>query len=195
MTNAADLRASIRRDTLRQRNGLPAVLRQEKSAAIRERVLATPCLIEARTIFTYINFRSEVETAPLVTHWLATGKTICVPLTVVEDSQLLAYQIFDPTNDLSPGYCQIPEPDPASATPINPADIEVILLPGSAFDLYGGRLGYGGGFYDRFIASQAPQALRVGLAFELQVTGRLPLLAHDQTLDLLITEDRTLDFT
>lgn len=195
MTNPVLLRSSIRRESLRHRDALAIDLRQQKNTAIRERVRANPVINESKTIFTYINFRSEVETINLVTLWLAAGKSICVPLTVTKDSRLVAYQITDPTTDLAPGYCQIPEPNPFTATQINPSDIDAIVLPGSAFDLHGGRLGYGGGFYDRFITDQAPHALRIGLAFELQVTDRLPLLPHDQLLNILITEDRTVYFT
>jgi len=110
------------------------------------------------------------------------------------ESQLIAYQITDPDKDLLPGYCQIPEPDSGRLPQINPPDIEVIILPGSVFDLSGGRLGYGGGYYDRFISQQAPTAIRVGLAFELQVTTNLPLLAHDQKIHILVTENRILHF-
>lgn len=194
LTKPAALRSSIRREILRQRDALPAALRHNKSTFIHERVLADPTINKARTIFTYINFRSEVETMTLIALWIASGKTVCVPLTLVDDSRLVAYQITDLANDLTPGYCQIPEPDPSSATMINPSDIDVIILPGSAFDLYGGRLGYGGGFYDRFITNQAPHATRIGLAFELQVIDNLPLLPHDQPLNALITEARTLQF-
>lgn len=195
MTESSVTRSAIRREILRQRDALPANQRQQKNASIHKRVLAEPAINKAQTIFTYINFRSEVETINLATLWLNNGKTICVPLTVAEDSRLVAYQIINPAKDLSSGYCRIPEPDPSTATPINPAHIDVIILPGSAFDLHGGRLGYGGGFYDRFLTSQAPHALRVGLAFELQITDRLPLLPHDQTLNVLITESRILHFT
>lgn len=193
-TDPALLRGSIRREILKQRDALSDSQRQIKSASICERVFAEPLISMAETIFTYINFRSEVETMEMVTQWLAAKKTVCVPLTVEAESRLDAYQIKDPEKDLSPGYWQIPEPDPRTATHIDPADIEVIMLPGSAFDLNGGRLGYGGGFYDRFISSQAPNALRVGLAFDVQITDRLPLLPHDQSLNLLITESRTIHF-
>jgi 5-formyltetrahydrofolate cyclo-ligase len=65
-------------------------------------------------------------------------------------------------------------------------------MPGSVFDLRGGRLGYGGGFYDRFLQTAAPQALRIGLAYDLQVVAAVPLQRHDQQLDYLVTETRTI---
>lgn len=185
-------RARLRRTVLGQRDAMPAALRQEKSAAIAQRLRELPMLAQARTLFTYVNFRSEVETAGLLNEWLAAGKRVCVPLTLVAESRLIAYPITDPALDLIPGYCRIPEPDASRLAPVDPRDIELIILPGSVFDLHGGRLGYGGGYYDRFISQQAPTAHRLGLAFELQVTAALPLLAHDQRLHTLVTEDRIL---
>lgn len=187
-------RRLLRRETLHRRDTLATGLRHDKNSAIAKQVAALPLCQTAKTIFTYVNFRSEVETMGLIATWLAHGQKVCVPLTLVAESRLTAYQITDPARDLIPGYCQIPEPDSRRLPQVDPAEIEIIILPGSVFDRHGGRLGYGGGFYDRFINHQAPQAIRIGLAFELQVTDQLPLLDHDQRLHSLVTEDRVLNF-
>jgi len=192
--NRPESRHLLRQETLRRREAVPVAHRQEKSLVIAKRVLALPFIDKAHTIFTYVNFRSEVETKGLIDTWLASGKRVCVPLTLTAESRLAVYQITDPDKDLRPGYCKIPEPDSDRLPQVNPSEIEVIILPGSVFDLSGGRLGYGGGYYDRFISQQAPTAIRVGLAFELQVTTSLPLLAHDQRLHALVTEERVLHF-
>ena len=68
------------------------------------------------------------------------------------------------------------------------------MLPGSVFDRAGNRLGYGAGFYDRFLAQEAPRAIRIGLGFSLQLVERLPALAHDIPMNQLITERETLTF-
>lgn len=184
----------IRQETLRQREALSASQRQQKSAIIARQLLDLAVMAKIKTIFTYVNFRSEVETKTLIATWLATGKKVCVPLTLTKELRLEAYEIRNLDRDLRPGYCQIPEPDTTRLKPINPAGIEAIILPGSVFDLHGGRLGYGGGYYDRFISQQAPSAIRIALAFELQLTSNLPLLAHDQKVHTLITEERVLHF-
>jgi len=193
--NMPPSRLQLRREVLRQRDSLSECQRRVKSAAIVKRLLAMPLVIKAHTVFTYVNFRSEVETMPLIKPWLSLGKQVCVPLTIPDESRLEAYQVSDPDRDLHPGYCQIPEPDPSRLPLVDPATIEIIVLPGSVFDVFGGRLGYGGGYYDRFISQQAPNAMRIGLAFEQQIIERLPLLPHDQRLHALITEDRLFDFT
>jgi len=187
----AEDRTTLRTKILAARDSLSAEERQRKSRAITKRLLTLPKFAAARSVFAYVSFRSEVETLPLIAHCLNRGVNTSVPLTLPAEHRLLAYAITDPTRDLTPGYCSIPEP--VQTLPlVDPASIEVVVMPGSVFDLRGGRLGYGGGFYDRFLQAAAPQALRIGLAYDLQVIEAVPLENHDQPLDYLITETRTI---
>ncbi len=185
-------RKNLRNRVLATRDALPEQERKIKSAAITAKVLHLKEFKAARTIFVYVSFRSEVSTEQLITQSLCLGKKIAVPLTITENFLLKPYLISDPEKDLSPGYCNIPEPDPARRQPVNPGDIDLIILPGSVFDHGGGRLGYGGGYYDRFISRQAPQALRVGVAFEEQVVSVVPVEEHDQPVHILVTEERVI---
>lgn len=187
-------RGVLRREVLARRDKLSGEERQRKSELVMARLCELAPFAQAEMVFTYINFRSEVETMPLVRQCLKAGRKISVPVTMREESRLVACRITDPDRELHTGYCNIPEPDPATAAVINPQEIEVVLLPGSVFDRRGGRLGYGGGFYDRFLEYEAPKAVRIGLAFELQVVENLPLMPHDKLLHYLVTEDEVLEF-
>ncbi|MDH3921502.1 MAG: 5-formyltetrahydrofolate cyclo-ligase, partial [Desulfobulbaceae bacterium] len=109
--------------------------------------------------------------------------------------RMIPLLIKDPEQDLVPGYYNIPEPDPKKSLRLEPGEIDAAVIPGSVFDIHGGRLGYGGGYYDRFLLNDAPQAKRIGLAFELQVVDNVPLEPHDQPLDILITEERIVNIT
>lgn len=93
------------------------------------------------------------------------------------------------------GYRAIPEPDPGRTIPIDPEEINVIIVPGSVFDTRGGRLGYGGGYYDRFAAAESPRALRIAIAFEVQVLDQIPLLPHDVPMHILVTEQKVRVFS
>lgn len=117
-----------------------------------------------------------------------------VPVTLVQEKALLPVVINDPEHELAPGYCSIPEPIVTirESQFLSPELIDIIFLPGSVFDEQGGRMGYGGGYYDRFVSAHAPQALRVGLAYEVQMVERAPLQKHDELLDLILTEKRTI---
>lgn len=144
---------------------------------------------QSKNLFCYVSYRSELETLPLITQRLAQGHKVSVPLTL-PGKGLDAYAINDPLKDLAAGYCSIPEPIISRTKKTDPGSIDVVLLPGSVFDLHGGRLGYGGGYYDRFLSHSAPKALRIGLAFELQVVDLVPIMDHDQAIDYLVTEER-----
>ncbi len=187
MTDPSQLRKNI----LTTRNNLPREELLQKSDAIRQRVLNNKRIMSKNTFFVYVSFRSEVATFDLINDLLKAGKNVTVPITRTETKRLDAIRIENLEEDLVPGYCNIPEPPESlcRTNKVDPSEIEVIILPGSVFDERGGRFGYGGGFYDRFV-SAIPKSLRVGLAFELQIVERAPLQPHDELLDLIITEKR-----
>jgi 5-formyltetrahydrofolate cyclo-ligase len=182
----------LRKATLAARDALPAAVRRAKSAAIAARLLARPEIKDSQHILLYVSFRSEVETMDLLHTLLASGKKLSLPFTHVQEKYLDAIPITDLDRQLVPGYCDILEPSPEARKTITPPEkIQTIILPGSVFDLRGGRFGYGGGFYDRYVL-QAPQAWRIGLAFDAQIVPEAPLQPYDQLLDLVITESRVI---
>ena len=185
MTNSSQLRQQI----LSARNNLTTGQLIQQSKEVHKNLLSLKEIIECTTIFVYVSFRSEVETLTLIKTFLNLGKTVTVPITRVKEKRLDAIRITDPETDLVPGYCNIPEPgeELCLRQKADPTEIDLILLPGSVFDKRGGRFGYGGGYYDRFVSS-IPRALRVGLAFDLQIVEKAPLQAHDELLDFIITE-------
>jgi 5-formyltetrahydrofolate cyclo-ligase len=149
----------------------------------------------AEHLFIYVNFRSEVKTMNLIIQLIAAGKTISVPLTLLEKGRIEAIRLTDPDSQLIPGCYGILEPSPAlrTAAVIDPATLDTVLVPGSVFDPQGGRLGYGGGFYDRFLTESAPQAYRMGLAFNQQMVNGVPMEPHDQYMDSVLTEQQHYD--
>ncbi len=184
--------SKLRKVTLNDRDSLGRIEQKEYSSIIMKRIIKMTQFQSAATVFTYVDFRSEVATIPLIDYMLECGKTVIVPVTLVKEKDLLAVSITDPASELAPGYCFIPEPIVAirENQMFSPDMIDIIFLPGSVFDERGGRMGYGGGYYDRFVSSKAPQALRVGLAYELQMVEHAPLQDHDEFLDFIVTEER-----
>lgn len=189
MTSPKDLRSSI----LEKRDMLEKFTIDTKSKQIQDRLLQLPEVVEANVLFVYISFRSEVATLDLVDKLIEMGKTVTVPITRVAAKRLDAVEITDREKDLEPGYCSIPEPTATlcGEKTVTPELIETIILPGSVFDLRGGRFGYGGGYYDRFV-SKVDNAARIGLAFDLQIVDKAPLQEHDELLDLVVTERRVI---
>jgi len=181
----------IRSEILTHRDELTREQRHKKSRRIADALLASDAVQSSAAIFIYVSFRSEVETLPIIAELLKRGKVVTVPLTRVEQKHLEIIRIKNPETDLVPGYCSIPEPhaELAAGASVPAAELDLIVLPGSVFDERGGRYGYGGGYYDRLLA-EVPEALRCGLAYELQIRERIDLQPHDQLLDCIVTEHR-----
>jgi len=187
----------LRKKILAARDNLSHHDRQTMSFGIIKKVLLLDEIRTRDTFFIYVDFRSEVQTIFLITELLRQGKQVAVPVTLVQDKRLLPVLIHDIKKDLTPGYCSILEPriEIRNNQILAGSEIETIILPGSIFDEQGGRLGYGGGYYDRFMAYDAPLAIRIGLAFELQMIEKLTLQAHDEILDFIVTEKRIIQVT
>ena len=183
-------RRQMRRAILKNRDGLGEGEQVLKSRCIAGRVLALEGVRQAAVLFVYMHYRSEVRTRELMVSLLSTGHIVTVPVTVPAHSSLLAVRVTDPDNQVEPGYLGIPEPFPwlVEQQTVDPALVDVVIVPGSVFDRSGGRLGYGGGYYDRFLAGAAPRAVRIGLAFEQQLVARVPLEPHDQEMDYVVSE-------
>lgn len=185
-------REILRKERLVARDQLTVSQRRAKSELIQAQLFKLSIMRDARHLFAYVDFRSEVETLSFIERCLIEGKIVSVPVTLPEKSQLLVVQITDPVKQLEPGCFGIPEPtaEQVARATIDPAQIDVTLVPGSVFDPLGGRLGYGGGYYDRFLTQEAPQAVRVGLAYDVQMVEQVPMEAHDQYMDMVITDQQ-----
>lgn len=140
----------------------------------------------------YVSFRSEVDTHQLIRERLNGGLEVAIPKTDVTNRRLETYLLKDWEKGLRPGAYGILEPDVKVALLIRPSQIDMVVVPGSVFDRQCGRYGYGGGYFDRFLSIEAPQALRIGLAFSLQVLPEIPLKTHDQRMDIIVTENEIL---
>jgi 5-formyltetrahydrofolate cyclo-ligase len=188
-------REALRQKILGARDGLSDKVRQAKSISVMQNFWTLLGMQQWSTLFIYVNFRSEVETLELIKKCINRDIRVAVPLVEASAVRMIPLLIKNPEQDLVPGYYNIPEPDPKKSLRLEPGEIDAAVIPGSVFDIHGGRLGYGGGYYDRFLLNDAPQAKRIGLAFELQVVDNVPLEPHDQPLDILITEERIVNIT
>lgn len=185
----------IRRRVLADRDLLDPVERKAKSDEIHRRFFRLTEQYHLKSYFLFVSFRSEVETLGLINQLLSQGKIVTVPVVSVKEKKMTAVRLINPEEDLVAGYYGILEPSKKiiAERKVDHASIDIVVLPGSVFDERGGRLGYGGGFYDRFLAQEIqPSALRVALAFELQIQIEVPQQPHDMPVDFIITEKRTI---
>lgn len=185
------MKAAVRQEVLAARSRLSAEQRRGLSGEIGSRLFGLPEFRSASTVMFFASFRDEVDTHPMIRRALAMGKRVVLPKVQGRELKLFAISDFD--RDVHAGAWGIPEPDGPGARPAEAADIELIVVPGAAFDRRGNRIGYGAGFYDKLLASYA--GMTVAVAFELQVLDRAPADPHDVPVKKIVTEARVIDAT
>ncbi len=172
----------------RLRGDLTDADRQRASRRIVRHVLALPEVAAAGTVHLFWPMvdRGEVDTRPLAEALAARGVRVALPAIVPGPGPRLAHRLFLGRDALVAGRRGVLEPDP-SAPDVDPAALDVVVVPGLAMGRDGSRLGYGGGYYDAFLA-QTP-ALRVGVVWAGALVQTLPTEPHDARLDVVVTED------
>ena len=133
-------------------------------------------------------FGSELDLDELHRELLLQGRLLVAPRVPAQGRVLELRQVTDLTKDLAPSRWGIPEPLPEYCPLVDPAQIDLVLVPGVAFDRWGNRLGYGAGFYDRLFQRLPPSALRVACVHDALLVDRVPAEPHDAPVDLLLTE-------
>jgi 5-formyltetrahydrofolate cyclo-ligase len=184
------LKHKLRKEVLDARIALPPHVVAEKSARIIQTLLKLDEYRYASTIMTYLDFRNEVQTGELVKRAMADGKRVAVPLTDPASGMLTPSSLSFYPDELEPGAWGILEPKPRCVRPLDPSELDLIVVPGVAFDRRGNRLGYGGGFYDRFLLRTGPEAFYVAPAYEMQLCDSVPRSSQDVRMHCLITEER-----
>jgi 5-formyltetrahydrofolate cyclo-ligase len=179
---------ALRRKIGAERAALPPSERKRRSETAARHLLALDQLAACRTILLFYPFRDEIDTRPFLHAALQRGQEIWLPLTDPAERRLTPY-VYGGEETLRPGAYGIREPDPAASQPADIARLEAVVLPGLAFDGQGGRLGYGGGYYDRFLERCGRRPLLVGYAFAMQMVERVPVEPHDHPVDYVVTDD------
>ncbi len=178
---------TIRRAVLAARDALPVEDRVHLGRAIVKRFLALPEVQGARIVMAFWSFGSELDTQPLLAATHAAGTSTALPRIVDGELEVRAYAPGDEVTSTSFGAME-----PADGATLPPQDVDVVCVPGVAFDRAGRRIGYGGGFYDRFL-KRADRAVRVGVAYDVQVVAEdLPSGPFDLRVDAVVTESETI---
>jgi 5-formyltetrahydrofolate cyclo-ligase len=174
---------------------VPASERAQAAEALAARVAEWHSFRNAKAVACFASNLDEIDTDPLLRRILAEGKTLLLPYITGEGAAAVMAMapVKDLEKDLAEGAFGIREPRPEARTgeALQP---DLILAPGLAFDLRGGRLGKGKGFYDRYLAGLS--GLRAGVGYDVQITDKnLPLDPHDQLMDAVVTDKRTQVFS
>lgn len=186
-TRKAFIRELARKNRVAQKD------KDELSRAICAKFVTLPAYAAAKTVMWYVDAGSEVRTRHTLPEALAHGKRVVVPWCVVETNELDLFHLED-MSEMEAGAYKILEPRPELRNwpnkRVRPEELDLVMVPGTAFDLRGGRMGQGKGYYDRLLANARPDAPLAALAFDCQIFDEIPVALHDVFMDLVLTESR-----
>ena len=160
--------------------------RRRSSEAIRRKVFRLTAFRRAKTVCCYVGLPYEVQTWRMIEEMLSRGRRVVVPVVQPRTKRLLLSEVHDPATELAPGAFGVREPVRSAHRPIPARSLDLVLVPGLAFDRHGHRLGHGHGYFDRFLARLPKTVRTVGLAFRFQLLDRLPVSAHDHAVQTVL---------
>ena len=185
-------KSQLRKQIQLRRDALTPEERTEYSRKIAQTLTSLPEFIAARTIHCYMSFGSEVETSFIRSIAFTNGKQVAVPVHEKNNS-LLTHCFITENLEFTIGEWNVPIPSGIdsknllSSSELALSENDIIIVPLVAFDRMRHRLGYGKGFYDRFLSKE--NALKIGIGFSIQETKHIPIESHDEILSMIITEN------
>ncbi|KEI04344.1 5-formyltetrahydrofolate cyclo-ligase [Clostridium botulinum] len=176
----------IRKVIKNKRNSLNKIDKAIKDEDIFNKVIESQIYKKSKVIFIYVSFNGEVDTHRIIKYSLNNGKVICVPKVIPKSKYMNAVKInsFD---ELIKGAYGILEPK-NSCELVDENDIDLVFMPGMAFDKSGRRIGYGGGFYDVFLEKINNKVPKIALAYRFQILNSIPCEEHDINVDRIISD-------
>ncbi|HOJ10171.1 MAG TPA: 5-formyltetrahydrofolate cyclo-ligase [Clostridiales bacterium] len=183
------------------------------SKIIIKKLVSMESYNKSNVIMCYVNFRNEVITKDFIKESLLNGKRVAVPLIYKEvnkhkdttdttdtkssagtagSKKIICCEIKNMDTELEKGVLGILEPKEEYRREIKPEEIDLVVVPGTAFDANKNRMGYGVGYYDNFLKNIREDCITVGVAFDFQVLDEIPVEKHDIALDMIITEKRVI---
>lgn len=183
------MKKNIRKKMHKIRESMSNTERMKKSDQICERVENFIHEENLRSIMVFVGMKNEVDTLSLIDRLIDYEKIVLAPVMDEVTKELLPYRLIDHENELVRNDYGIYEPHPQICELFPIEQIELVLVPGLAFDKNGHRVGYGGGYYDRFL-KKCSRAIWLGLAYEKQLTDHIPHEKWDVPVEMIATEER-----
>ncbi len=178
---------TLRKKILRERAQIPISTRENYSERINKLIKSTSYYKNSNTIMPFVSFNHEVDTHKFIKDAMAEGKRIVVPVSIHSTRELIPSELRD-FDELEIGYYNILTPKEEFIRPVPKEEIDLILVPGIVFDSHGFRVGYGGGYYDRFLSDIEKTVPKIGIAFSMQIVEQVPRESFDIPVDMIITE-------
>lgn len=174
---------------LKERSKLSKDKILSKSKSISEKLYNLKLYKESNFIFSFISFKDEVNTHDIIKTSLDKGKRVGVPITIPKTRIMKVSELIDFDKELALGFYNILAPLEEYERIISPEIIDLVLVPGLAFNRKGYRVGYGGGYYDSFFARMKRPAIKIGICFDMQLIEKAPVGYYDVPVDYILTEN------
>jgi len=184
------LKKEIRKNILQTKDALSNEIVNDKSIVIFNKLSETNFYKDANNVMLYISFGKEVVTKYIIDDLQSHRKRVFIPVTVPQTKALIVSELKDFEKDLQVGHFGVMEPKEETLRPVDPSILDLVIVPGVAFDKSGYRIGYGGGYYDRFIPRLSDKATTVSLAFDMQLVDKVPTNQYDIPVEYIVTEEQ-----
>lgn len=183
------MKEDLRKIILAKRDAMGETDNKRLSDTICRSLISLSPYESAKTIMCFLSFRSEVDTSLIVENVLVSGKRLVVPVIDLK-TKTIKLSYVKSMDDLVENTYGILEPSPSAFKEASPKDIDLVLVPGACFNLKGYRIGYGGGYYDKFLPQIRKDALTLGLCFDFQIVSSISPEKHDIPVDIVLSEKR-----
>lgn len=184
------MKRTLKQEIFSKRSHLSGQYTKEKSAIVKNKLYSLPEFKKAKSILFYASFNNEVDTQEIIRELLnKKEKNIIVPY-VEKNNPILQLSELHSFDELEPKTFDILEPKKNFTRDFNPEKLDLIIVPGLVFFKDGHRIGYGYGYYDRFLRTLRKKPVKIGLAFDFQIAEKIPHEEHDVPMDIIITEKR-----
>lgn len=185
-----EAKKELRKRILNIRNNMTIEDVQKNSRAIMDKIINLDIYKQSKVVFIYMDFKNEVTTSRLLKHMLSEKKRAVIPYTDTVNIVLIPSEITKESDLMlnSFGYYE-----PKNISPVDPEEIDLVIVPGVVFDKSFNRIGFGKGYYDRILSKLKPSAKKVAIAHDFQVLQSIPTEDHDIKMDMIITEETIWD--
>ena len=185
MTAKKDLRSIF----LNYRKNIDNDKVEEYSIKIKNKLLRLNEIEQALNIMVYVSYKNEVKTHWLIKRLLVEDRNVYVPYCLVEERKLKIANITNMDKDLKKDAYGILEPVEDLRVDVSPEVLDAVIVPGTAFSRNGYRIGYGGGYYDKFLSCLPEKTISIGLTYDTLLVESLPIEKHDLPVDIIVTEN------
>jgi len=173
------MKHKIRKEISCKIKGCTDLEKSQKSDIIKHKLFSEEAFKKAEVVMFYVSLKDEVNTLSMLDEALKMGKRVCVPVILKEEKRLIAGEIRNRMSDLESQHFGIYQPREGHVKEVPLEDIDLVVVPGVAFDKKNVRLGRGHGYYDRFLSGLPSHTRTIGLAFDFQLVEHLPKDSHD----------------